>query len=305
MNIKNFFINAAKGAAIGVSMIIPGVSGGTVAVLLNIYEKIIDSISNLRKQFKESFLFLLPIILGAVLAIGAMYFPLKFALDKAPLPTVLLFAGLMAGSLPKIFKEAANEGFNKKTDIACTVLPLLLVIGICFIPGLGDVDLSPDMPVWGYFLLLLVGALASCALVVPGISGSMLLLIFGYYNSIFATISALKTDSLHSVLVLLTFAVGLLIGFFSIAKLMKFLLSKYPRGTRWAIIGFVIGSLPALFITFNGNFPNAPLNAVQISVGVILCVLGAAATFMLTRYLNKKTQDAIQENNQPESENNE
>ncbi len=305
MNVKEFFLNTARGAAIGVSMIIPGVSGGTMAVLLNVYEDMINAIGSLRKDFKRSALFLLPIVIGAVLAIAAMYFPIKYALKHAPLPTILLFAGLMAGSVPKIFKDALAGGFKVKADIAAVILPLALVIGICFIPGLNDVDLSSSMPVYGYFLLVIIGAAASCALVVPGISGSMLLLIFGYYNSIFDTISALKTDFLHSALVLIIFAVGLIVGFFSIAKLMKFLLGRFPRATRWAIIGFVIGSLPAIFITFGGNFPDAPVNAVHIGIGVVLGLLGAVGTFALTAYVDAKEKKAaaarLQESEQVES----
>ena len=101
MRYKNFFLNVLRGAVIGISMIIPGVSGGTLAVLMNVYDKLINAISDLRRDFKNSFTFLLPIALGAVLGIVAMYYPLKFALTYAPFPTVLLFIGLMAGSLPK------------------------------------------------------------------------------------------------------------------------------------------------------------------------------------------------------------
>ncbi|MDE7181710.1 MAG: DUF368 domain-containing protein [Clostridia bacterium] len=290
MKFKEFFINVARGAAIGVSMIIPGVSGGTIAVLLNVYEKLIDSVSNLRKEFKKSIAFLLPILLGAALAIIAMYFPIKFALEKAPLPTVLFFAGLIVGSVPKVLKDAISGGFKVKVDIAASVIPLLVVIGICFIPGLGDANLTSSMPVYGYILLILVGAAASCALVVPGISGSMLLLIFGYYNSVLDTVSALKTSFGHSLLVLVLLALGILVGFFSIAKLMKFLLSKFPRATRWAIIGFVLGSIPAIFITYNQNFPEqvySSVSAAQIAVGVVLCVIGAVGTFLLTVYAEK------------------
>ncbi|MDE6104190.1 MAG: DUF368 domain-containing protein, partial [Clostridia bacterium] len=154
MKFKEFFINVARGAAIGVSMIIPGVSGGTIAVLLNVYEKLIDSVSNLRKEFKKSIAFLLPILLGAALAIIAMYFPIKFALEKAPLPTVLFFAGLIVGSVPKVLKDAISGGFKLKVDIAASVIPLLVVIGICFIPGLGDANLTSSMPVYGYILLI-------------------------------------------------------------------------------------------------------------------------------------------------------
>lgn len=294
MKVKNFLLDAGKGAAIGVAMIIPGVSGGTIAVLMNIYDKLLGAISNIFKDFKNSFMTLLPIVLGAVAALAAAYFPLKYALKYAPFPTVMLFAGLMAGSCPKIVRDGIKNSF-KKIDILSLVLPMCLLIGICFIPNLGNADLSADMPVWGYFVLILVGALASCALVVPGVSGSMLLLIFGYYNGIFETISLLKTDFWHSALVLLTFAAGLIVGFFSIAKLMKFLLNKFPRATNWAIIGFVLGSIPAIFLTYNGNFPDftySTLSVAHIVIACVLCVAGIIATFALTAYVDGRAKQA-------------
>ena len=306
MKIKDFVIDTAKGAAIGVAMIIPGVSGGTLAVLLNIYDKLIGAISNILKDFKNSVKVLAPILLGAVLAVAAAYFPLKFALKHAPFPTVMLFAGLMIGSCPKIMKDGIKNGF-KKLDILSIVLPLLLVIGICFIPNLGSADLGVKMPVYGYFLLIFIGMIASCALVVPGVSGSMLLLILGYYNEILDTVSLLKTNFGHSVLVLLTFVAGIIIGFFSIAKLMKYFLNKFPRATNWAIIGFVVGSIPAIFITYNNNFPDfvySSLGAAHIAVGCVLCVLGIIATYALTAYVEYKSKQAsgISENNETEAE---
>lgn len=293
MAVKNFFLNTARGAAIGVAMIIPGVSGGTIAVLMNIYDKIIDAINSIKKEFKKSVLFLLPILLGAALAVCASYFPLKFALEKAPLATVLLFAGFMTGSLPKTLKDGLAKGF-KKVNIASVLIPLAVVIGICFIPGLGDADLSKSMPVYGYFLLILIGMLGSCALVIPGVSGSMLLLIFGYYNSILNTVSALKDNFGHSLLVLALFAVGILIGFFSIAKIMKLFLTKFPRGTTWAIIGFVIGSIPAILITFPGNFKEEiaanPISTVQVAVGAILFIAGILAAYAFTAYVEGRNR---------------
>lgn len=300
MKIKNFLVDCAKGAAIGIAMIVPGVSGGTLAVLLKIYDKLISAFSNIFKDFKNSVLTLLPILLGVVVAFAAAYYPLKLALKNAPFPTVMLFAGLMVGSCPKIVKDGIKNGF-KKIDIVSVIIPLALVIGICFIPNLGAADLSKNMPVYGYFLLLLIGAVASCALVVPGISGSLLLLILGYYNSIMVdTIGGLKTDFGHSLIVLATFAVGLIIGFFSIAKLMKILLNKFPRATNWAIIGFVIGSIPAIFITFDNNFKEygfkyEVLTSSHIAIGCVLCVLGIAATFALTYYIEKKLRQQTEE----------
>lgn len=288
MKVKNFLKNTGIGAVIGVAMIIPGVSGGTVAVLLNIYDKLIGAISDLRRDFKNSFFFLLPIVLGIVIAVAAAFFPIKFFLERAPLPTIMLFAGLMIGSCPKMFKDAIPRGF-KKTDIISLLLPLIAVISICFIPNMGEVDLGINMPVWGYFAIIGVGALASCALVVPGVSGSLLLLIFGYYQPVLDTVSALWTSFGHSLAVLALFAVGLVVGFFSIAKLMKFLLKKFPRGTNWAIIGFVLGSIPAIFITFPANCPSAPIDGVQIAVGALLCIAGIIASFALTAYAEART----------------
>lgn len=295
MKLKNFFIDAAKGATIGVAMIIPGVSGGTLAVLLNVYDKLIGAISNILKDFKNSVKTLLPIMLGAVLAVAAAFFPLKYALKYAPFPTVMLFAGLMLGSCPKMVKDGMKNGF-KALDVLSVLLPLALVIGICFIPSLGSADLSKNMPVYGYFLLILIGAVASCALVVPGISGSMLLLIFGYYNEIFETVSLLKDDFGHAMLVLFIFAVGIIIGFFSIAKLMKYLLGKFPRATNWAIIGFVIGSIPAIFITYDNNFPEfmySSLTTAHIVVGCVLLVLGVIGSYALTAYVEHRNKTSF------------
>lgn len=306
MNLKEFFKKFGIGAVIGAAMIIPGVSGGTIAVLLNIYDKLIGAISDLKKDFKTSILFLLPIILGALVAIGAIFYPLTKLLEIAPFPTIMLFAGLMLGGIPKLFKDGVKNGFSK-WNIISVLIPLAAVIGICFIPSLGEADLSAEMPAIGYVYLALIGALASCALVIPGVSGSMLLLIFGYYDPILNSLKALLTaDASHYVLVLAMFAAGLVVGFFSIARLMKFLLAKLPRGTFWAIIGFVIGSVPAILITYNGNFPDFPYSSLTIPhivIGVVLAVAGAIASFALTALVEAKIKKKTAENTDTTSEN--
>lgn len=300
---KEFLLNMLKGGAIGIAMIIPGVSGGTLAVLMGVYDKIIDSINGLFKNFKQSFLFLLPILLGAVFAFAAMYFPLKYALEYAPFPTILLFAGFMLGSCPDLILQSRDNGF-KKFDVASVIIPLAVVVGICFIPNMGLVDLSSSMSTGGYFLLVLMGFLASCALVVPGISGSMLMLIFGYYKPLMDTLKGVFFDFGHSVLVLFCFAIGVVIGFFTIAKLMQLLLKKFPRSTMWAIVGFVIGSIPAVIITFFHEYGVDYLNALQISLGVVTFIVGAVATFLLALFVKKKSaqKSQLEANMQPDEQ---
>ncbi len=294
-------INILKGAAIGVGMIIPGVSGGTVAVLLNIYEDMIKAISNLKKEFKKSFFFLLPILIGMVLAFIAMYFPLKLSLQHFPLQTITLFVGLMIGSLPKLCKDAISNGFEKKFDIISFIIPLVIVIGICFIPNMGVVSLGNDMAWYRYILLFLMGILTSCALVVPGISGSMLLLIFGYYEPLLNTISALKDTPLHALLVLVIFALGLVIGFFVISKIMDYLLSKHRRVTYWAIVGFVFGSIPAIYISY--DFSSITLAWYTYLTTIVIGVIGIIASFFLIR-LSEKKAIASEEVKESTAENN-
>lgn len=283
-----FLVNMLKGAAIGVAMIIPGVSGGTIAVLFNIYENLINAISNLKKDFKNSFLYLLPIVLGMVLAFAAMYFPLKLALKHFPVQTISLFSGLMLGSIPMLFKQSLDNGF-KKVDFIAGLITFVLVIGICFIPNMGNVDLSINMPKYGYVLLFLIGILGSCALVIPGISGSMLLLIFGYYEPILDTISELTNNFTHSLAVLASVGLGIVFGFVVVAKLMNYLLTKYKRITYWAIVGFVIGSIPAIFLSY--DYTDVSINAITITSSIIVFILGSILSFYLIKLSEKKTQN--------------
>ncbi len=288
----DFLKNMLKGALIGVAMIIPGVSGGTIAVLLDIYDKLINAISNLKKDFKKSFMFLLPIVLGMALAFCAMYFPLKKALEFAPVQTISLFAGLMLGSIPSLYSDSKNNGF-KRLDSIGLVLSFILVIGICFIPNMGDVDLSVSMPPYQYALLFIIGLLASCALVVPGISGSMLLLIFGYYKPILDTISELKNNFGHSLAVLALVALGIVVGFFVIAKIMNYLLKHYKRTTYWAIFGFVVGSIIAIFLSY--DYTGLDINTMVIVSSIILFIVGAPVSFFIIRLSSKKAINEAEE----------
>jgi len=299
MNFKNFIKTTGAGAVIGIAMLIPGVSGGTLAVLMGCYEKIINAVNGLLKDFKNSFLYLLPFALGAVLGIAALYFPLYYALLYAKFPTIMLFAGLMAGSLPKLFVDNAKS--FKPLNLISFIIPLAAVIAICFIPSMGDVNLGADMPVEGYFILVLMGLLASCALVVPGVSGSLLLFVFGYYQPILDTVRALITNFGHSLGVLALFALGIIIGFFTIAKIMKFFMKRFPRGTNWAILGFVTGSVPAIFLT--KEFASSTFDVVNICVGVILLVAGIIASYALGAYAESRARKRAEETQTQVSEN--
>ena len=248
-NKNAFFLDIARGVGIGTAFIIPGFSGGSVAAILGIYEKLVGAIADIFKDFKKSFLTILPIFIGMVMGILALIFPLSYFLNAFPLPTVALFVGLAIGGMPSVTDNM--KGRIKFANIVALLIPLLLALSLSFIPIGEDVDLF-NLNFGGYALLFLVGIIGSAALVIPGISGSMLLLIFGYYNPILklATEHLLRGQDLFvSVAVLATVGTGIIFGFIAISVIMKRLLKNHKRQTYFAIFGFIVGSLPSVFIS--------------------------------------------------------
>ena len=292
--IKSFLLDIFRGMAIGVAFIIPGFSGGSVAAILGIYEKLINAIANIFKNFKKSILTLLPIALGMVSGIIALLFPLGWALEAYPIPTACIFVGLAIGAIPSVTENTRGK-INCKAALAFAI-PLALAAGLSFLPVNADVNLLSNMNPFDYAILFFIGIVGSSALVIPGISGSMLLLIFGYYNPIvsLATNHLLKgKDIAQSMIVLGITAVGIAVGFFVISVIMNRLLSNHPQATYIAILGFIIGSIPTVFIstakesgmTFGCLMPNVWYWIISAA----LLAIGFAISFSLV-VLAKKTR---------------
>ena len=288
------FGDIGAGFAMGIAFIIPGFSGGSVAAILGVYEKLIGAIAELPTKFMRSVKTLLPIGLGLVLGVLALLFPLKLALSHFPLPTVSLFVGLAIGGMPSV--TCRLRGKVSFTNIIALSLPLLCALLLSFAPTGAEVDLFSLDPL-GYLLLFAVGLIGSCALVIPGISGSMLLLILGYYNPLLALITdhLLKGKSVLTALSVLSVAgLGIIVGFFIISLVMKKLLTSCPRGTYFAITGFIIGSLPTVFVSTakdaGYNVTGLPTSVIHYVVCVLLLGLGFALAFLFTRYASREKQ---------------
>lgn len=290
--VKSFLFDVLRGCAIGIAFIIPGFSGGSVAAILGIYEKLVGAIADIFKDFKKSLFTLLPIGIGMVVGIVSLLFPLGWALEAFPFPTVCLFVGLAIGGLPSITDELRGK-FKFRNIFACAI-PLLLALALSLLPIGNDVDLF-NLDFGGYLLLVVIGLIGSAALVVPGISGSMLLLIFGYYNPIvnMMTDHLLKFKDVGiSILVLGLTALGIAVGFFLISILMKWLLKNYPRGTYLAILGFIVGSIPTVYISTAkesgytlSTLPASPLHWIMCAV---MLAVGFAVSFALVKFSKTK-----------------
>lgn len=290
--LKGFFLDVLCGCAIGIAFIIPGFSGGSVAAILGIYERLVEAVADLFKSFKKSILTLLPIAVGMAVGIISLLFPLRYALSAFPFPTVCLFVGLAIGGLPSVTDNL--RGKIRITNVIAFLLPLTAALLLSFLPIGEDVDLF-SLTFGGYALLTLIGFIGSTALVIPGISGSMLLLIFGYYNPIVGMI----TDHLFklrnvgkSVLVLGLIALGIAVGFFAVSVMMKWLLKNCPRGTYFAILGFIIGSIPTVYISTAkdsgytlATLPSSPLHWIMCAV---MLAVGFTLSYLLIRFSRKK-----------------
>lgn len=278
-----FLKDMCKGAVIGIANVIPGVSGGTMAVSMGIYDKLIHCITHLFKEFKKSILFLLPIILGGAIAIVAGSFGLEFLFAKYPVPTNLLFVGLILGGLPAVTKKVKGNKFKVGHGIA-----FLLFFGLVVaMAALGDTEGSAadlSFNVLNVCKLFLVGMIASATMVIPGVSGSMVLLLIGYYHPILAHINeffrALAdfniSGMLHECGILVPFGLGVLVGIFAIAKLIEVIFEKFPLYAFWAIIGLILASPFAIVLMNLGGF--AAVGAMSI-MSIVLTVLVSIITF--------------------------
>lgn len=292
---KGFILDVFRGVAIGIAFIIPGFSGGSVAAILGIYERLVGAIADLFKNFLGSIKTLLPIGLGMIIGISSLLFPLGWALGAYPLPTVCLFVGLAVGGLPSITERLF--GRVRWENLTALFIPLFLAAALSFLPIGADVNLF-ELNFGGYLLLVIVGFVASAALVVPGISGSMLMLIFGYYNPIVNMITHhlfRGNDVGTSLLVLGATALGIGSGFIVISVIMKFLLKNYPRGTYFAILGFILGSIPTIYVSTAkeagytlSTLPHSVWHWIFCVLFLLIGLTVSLSLVKLSRKLNKK-----------------
>ncbi len=235
--------NVASGIAIGIAEVIPGISGGTIAVLLNIYDELIYAVSHLKENFKQNILFLLLVVLGSGISILAFSHVIKFLLLHYPMPVNFFFLGVVLGLVPMLSKRGTVGGFKIKYVVPFAIT-FLIMLGLAFIPSAqteGASTIITEMDPGTFFRFLCVGCLAAICLILPGISGSMIMVIFGIYDSVIVAVS-----SLH-IIMLIPVGLGILIGILFGAKLVDICLQKYSQLTYFAILGLVLGSTISIY----------------------------------------------------------
>lgn len=280
MRPKDCLILFIKGFILGVANVIPGVSGGTLAVSLGLYERVLECVTTLFKKFKENLTFIMPIALGIGVAILSTSKLVTYALTNFKAQTIFLFAGLIFGGISLIMKKVKGQKSFFNICVLCIVF--IFVLGLNFVKTDTFSISFTNMKIIDYALLALVGFIASSAMVIPGISGSFVLMVFGYYEKIMATISHLTTfKNIGQDLIILTvFGIGVLLGILFMAKLITKLIEKNEVRTYFAIMGFVLSSIVVLLIEI-GNFK---FNFTNIATSILAFLWG----YLLSRAIDKE-----------------
>lgn len=271
-----------RGVAIGIANIIPGVSGGTMMVSMGIYDEVICAVTGVFKHLKESIRTLLPYAIGMEIGIVGLSFVIGYLFAEYPLQTAMLFIGLIFGGLPLILPKVAG----KRPDIVEIVVFAAFFGLIIWMQFWGEgraqvLTVEPKTMITLFF----IGALAAATMVIPGVSGSMMLMSLGYYTPIIdhinAFVIALVTLDFGTVWycmgILVPFGIGVLLGIFLIAKLVEYLLKQHERMTYFAILGLVMSSPIAVL----GGMSIGTVGIAAILVGIVMFTAGMAIAWML------------------------
>lgn len=237
LQVRGAIANAFKGAAIGAANTVPGVSGGTIAVVTGIYDRLVHAIGDfLSPRWRTHLLFLLPVVLGVGIGIAGFAWLIDLGLTRFPEQTFFFFIGLIAGSIPFVYGQARAET-PRVSDLvfAAIAFGLLVVQALYGEPPLSDaivvIEARTIVP------LLVAGVVATGTMIIPGVSGSFVLLLIGMYSTF---LQAVRHGNLP---VLGVLAIGAVIGLIAVSKVMSFLLDRFRRTTYWIILGLVLGSI--------------------------------------------------------------
>ncbi len=272
------WINILKGFAMGTSDLVPGVSGGTIALLLGIYNQFIASISGIfSRRFWPSFTFLIPIIIGMLLAMGSLSNLFNYLLSQHHIPTMFFFGGLIIGILPYLLK-ISNYKTSFTTKHYMMVIAGIAILIVITLMNNGDKHAGETLTLSTGLIIkyFIADMCASSAMLLPGISGSFMLLVFGVYGTVMLAISEVVKLNFTGLPILLAVGFGVLAGFIISSKIIQYFLTHHKLMTFALIIGFVVGSLFAVF-------PGLPTNIVMWFVSLVVFIIGFIVSLTLGR----------------------
>ena len=240
--ITRFFI----GILLGAGAILPGVSSGVICVILGIYDKLIDSIIGLFKDFKNNFIYIFPLAFGGIIGVFLVGNILKSLFSLYPIQTQFCFIGLILGAIPSIIKKVNSEHTFKLRYLLFTIISF--IIGIILVKTEDFLNLNLENNLISFPYLILSGFLMSIGVVIPGISNTIILMCLGVYQVY------LNAITIFDLKILLPIGIGLIIGSLIFLIIIKLLFKHFYMPTYYSIIGFTLGSIFILYTPLSFNF---------------------------------------------------
>ena len=299
--IKSSFL----GFFIGLAVIVPGISGSTIAILFKLYDKLLYAIGNLVKRFRACLLFLLPIAIGVIIGLLIGFITVQQLLKILPFAIVALFAGLMLGAFPAVTDEIKNEVTTPIRIILFLLgVALPIIIGVVSIFDQTGNQSLENLNFYHYLLFFFLGYLVAITQIVPGLSATALLMAFGYFNPLIETVSfSYWQNNPQIFFVYAALGLGGLIGLVTFSKLLTSLFSKYRKTAFFLIVGLSLGSIVSMFVnpdiwvvyeSWKAGHTSMPL---ELGIGIPLFIIGTVLSYLFVRYERKKTQnDSIESN---------
>ena len=278
----------------GISNIIPGFSGGTMAVILKVYDRLIFDLSDITKHPIKAIKDLIFLGIGLMLGMVFAMFSIVYLLDRFPFPTIIFFVGLIIGCLPQMFMQS-YEAKKSKLDYLWIIPGLALII---IIPLLNAGDAKLEISFTALLLISIMGIVSSASMVIPGLSGSLTLMAFGYYTLILTSGTDLMkglfdgTNVWDELIVMVVFALSCLLGVLLISKLMGILLKRWKGAVYFFIFGLILGSPFSIIWAachnddYDINFKSPGMWCASVVCLIIGCLLP-----LMVRFIEKKMNE--------------
>jgi len=288
---KNKLIDLFKGFLLGLNLTIPGFSTGTFAIFLNIYERIIDAFSIIIKKPLKAIKSIGFILLGFLVGLIVNIFTITYLLEYFPFQTSMFFVGLVIVFIPYTYKNNIKNKLTLK-DIIVFIIMFLLMIFVTLLNATTPKDISLD-PLF-LILLFIMGVIGTSTMIIPGISGSLILLALGFYDpvlriikNVLKSILTLNFDGFSTnIICFIIFFIGAILGIVLISKGIKGLLNKFYQVTYSGILGLLVASPFAItYLTLKDNV--VEFNWIVIVVSIITLILGGVTAYLLNK-LDKK-----------------
>jgi putative membrane protein len=260
-----------KGIIIGIATLVPGVSGGTMSLILGVYDDMIHAVSTFFQDVRKNTIFLGTIGVGGIIGIAAFSKMVAYSLEHFKFPMVYLFLGIIIGGIPVLYKKT-DVGDKKITDWIYFVIGIAIILLMSVYNGT-IVDLAASTGLLNFLFLMLAGVIIAVALILPGISTSFMLLALGLYDITLQAINNVELDYLIPIVL------GAGLGVIGTTKVLENLLNNKTRPTYMMILGFVLGSIVQVY-------PGIPVN-LDIIVSTLTFILG----FVAIKYLSDKYSD--------------